>query len=82
MALKLKNLEQVAGNGLLHRRLFLRGGAALAGAMTGYTLMPSASGQQLADDPWSLVPGVTVPDYGTRGEGNERKKTRNAKYKI
>ena len=63
---KLKNLEQVAGNGLLHRRLFLRGGAALAGAVTGYTLMPSASGQQLADDPWSLVPGVTVPDYGTR----------------
>src|SRR5260370_15252273 len=63
---KLRNLEEVAGNGLLHRRAFLRGGAALAGAMTGYTLMPSASGQQLADDPWSLVPGATVPDYGTR----------------
>jgi sulfane dehydrogenase subunit SoxC len=63
---ELKNLEPVAGNGLLHRRTFLRGGAALAGAMTGYTLVPSAFGQQLAEDPWSLVPGVTVPDYGTR----------------
>src|SRR5258706_11604699 len=63
---ELKSLAAVAGNGLLHRRAFLRGGAVLAGAMTGYTLMPSASGQQLADDAWSLVPGVTVPDYGTR----------------
>src|SRR5258708_2759628 len=63
---ELKNPEAVAGNGLLHRRLFLRGGAALAGTMTGYTLVPSASGQQLAEDSWSLVPGVTVPDYGTR----------------
>src|SRR5256712_2709838 len=63
---ELKNLEAVAGNGLLHRRAFLRGGAALAGAMTGYTLVPSAFGQQLSDDAWSLVPGVPVPDYGTR----------------
>src|SRR5882724_8826808 len=61
-----KNLEAVAGNGLLHRRAFLRGGAALAGAMTGYTLVQSASAQQLADDPWSLGPGVAVPDYGAR----------------
>jgi sulfane dehydrogenase subunit SoxC len=59
-----KNLETVAGNGLLHRRAFLRGG--LAGAMTGYALVQSASAQQLADDPWSLAPGATVPDYGTR----------------
>ena len=60
-----KNLEAVAGNGLLHRRAFLRGGAALAGAMTGYTVVQSASAQQLADDPWSLGPGAAVPDYGT-----------------
>ena len=57
-----KNLEPVAGNGLLHRRAFLRGGTALAAAMTGYTLVQSASAQQLTDDPWSLVPGVAVPD--------------------
>jgi sulfane dehydrogenase subunit SoxC len=60
------NVETVAGNGLLHRRAFLRGGAALAGAVTGYTLVPPAAAQQLTDDPWSLGPGATVPDYGTR----------------
>jgi hypothetical protein len=63
---ELENLEPVAGNGLLDRRGWLRGGAALAGVMTGYTLLPPASAQQLADDAWSLVPGTAVPDYGTR----------------
>jgi len=63
---ELKHLEAVAGNGLLHRRAFLHGGAALAGTITGYTLVPSAFGQQLTDDPWSLVPGTTVPDFGVR----------------
>src|SRR5262245_29468518 len=61
-----KNIEVVAGNGLLHRRAFLRGRAALAGAMTGYTLIPSANAQQLVDDSWSLAPGAAVPEYGTR----------------
>jgi len=32
----------------------------------GYTLIQSASAQQLADDPWSLSPGASVPDYGAR----------------
>ena len=66
---ELKNPEAVAGNGLLHRRVFLRGGAALAGAMTGYTLVPSASGQQLADDAWSLAPGLTVHKIGGHTKG-------------
>ena len=61
---ELKDLEVVAGNGLLHRRALLRGGGALAAAMTGYTL----SAQQLTDDPWSLAPGVTVPEYGVRSK--------------
>jgi sulfane dehydrogenase subunit SoxC len=61
---ELKNLERVAGNGLLHRRALLRG--AFVGAITGYTLVQSASAQKLADDPWSLGPGATVPDYGVR----------------
>src|SRR6478735_9192706 len=63
---KLKNVIVVAGNGLLHRRAFLRGGTALAGALTGYSLVQSASAQQLVDEPWSLTPGTTIPDYGTR----------------
>src|SRR5881409_1787695 len=63
---ELERLAPVAGNGLLHRRAFLRGGATLAGAMSAYRLVPSASAQKLADDPWSLAPGVAVPDYGAR----------------
>ena len=63
---RLLNVPVVAGNGLLHRRAFLRGGTALAGAMTGYSLVQSASAQRLVDDPWSLEPGTPVPEYGTR----------------
>src|SRR5881628_2904091 len=63
---ELERLTPVAGNGLLHRRAFLRGGATLAGAMSAYRLVPSASAQKLADDPWSLAPGAAVPDYGVR----------------
>src|SRR5882724_85151 len=60
----MKNLVVVAGNGLLDRRAFLRGGAALAAAMTGYTLAGPAAAAPLADDPWSRAPGTNVPAYG------------------
>ena len=59
-----EELEAVAGNGLLDRRAFLRGGAAFAAAMTGYTFVQSAAAEPLADDPWSKVPGNLVPAYG------------------
>ena len=61
-----ERVEVVAGNGLLDRRAFLRGGAVLAGAMTAYRRTPTASAQELADDPWSLSPGATVTDHGVR----------------
>src|SRR2546428_1568498 len=60
----MKNLVAVAGNGLLDRRAFLRGGAALAAAMTGYTLARPATAAPLAADPWSRVRGTNVPAYG------------------
>ena len=47
---ELERLAPVAGNGLLHRRAFLRGGATLVGAMSAYRLVPSASAQKLAHD--------------------------------
>src|SRR5205807_8372052 len=47
----------VAGNGLLDRRIFLAGGAALA-AGTG------AHAEPLAVDPWSKVPGAGFAAYG------------------
>ena len=53
----MKDLIPVAGNGLLDRRAFLRGGAALAAAMTSY----SANAEMLTDAPWSKEPGELVP---------------------
>src|SRR5437764_11963314 len=59
-----EKLQEVAGNGLLDRRAFLRGGAAIAGAMMGYTFVGSAAAEPLADDAWSKAPGNIVPAYG------------------
>ena len=59
-----EDLEVAAGNGVLDRRAFFKGGAAFAAAMTGYALSDSAAAQQLADDPWSAGAGSLVPAYG------------------
>src|SRR5882672_520078 len=56
----MKDLTPVAGNGLLDRRAFLRGGAALAAAMTGY----SVKAETLSEPPWGKEPGDLVPPYG------------------
>ena len=61
----LDTLDIAAGNGLLHRRAFLTSGAALAAAMTGYTLSETASAQQLTDAPWSTKAGIAIPTYAT-----------------
>ena len=56
------DLVPAAGNGLLDRRAFFKGGATFAAAMTGYTLSESAVAQRLVDDPWSAAAGTpTVP---------------------
>lgn len=62
----------VAGNGLLGRRAFLRGGAALAAAMTGYTVTKTIAAEPLADDPWSLVPGTPPRPYEQRSRFEEK----------
>ena len=59
-------LVAVAGNGLLDRRTFMRGGAAFAATLTGYAAAKSAAAQPLANDPWSLVPGAITPPYEQR----------------
>src|SRR5258706_6954308 len=61
-----KESAAVAGNGLLDRRAFLRGGAAMAAAITGYTVIKSAAGEPLADDPWSRTPGTGNTPYQQR----------------
>ncbi len=63
---ELETLPAAAGNGLLHRRALLRHGAALAGAVLGYSVTPLAFAQQLTEDSWSRGPGTVVPEAGLR----------------
>ena len=57
-------IEAVAGNGILDRRAFLRGGSALAAAVTGYAFTRTAAAETLVDGPWSRTAGELVPPYG------------------
>jgi sulfane dehydrogenase subunit SoxC len=56
-------LETVAGNGLLHRRLFLTQGAVLAGGLTLLSAQP-ASAEPLEIPPWMKAPGAHMSAYG------------------
>ena len=67
-----EKLEVAAGNGLLDRRAFLRGGAAFAGAVMGYTFVGSAAADPLQEQPWSLEPGAISPPYEKRSRFEEK----------
>jgi sulfane dehydrogenase subunit SoxC len=55
-------LEDVAGNGLLHRRALLGSGLALAGAAIGTgASLTSAAAEPLAEPEWGLEPGDVTP---------------------
>jgi sulfane dehydrogenase subunit SoxC len=60
------SIEQVAGNGLLHRRALLGRGIMMAGAMgAGSTgLLTAAAAEPLVEAQWSLEPGEVTPFYG------------------
>jgi len=58
-----KQIEDVAGNGLVHRRLFLTGGATLLGSMGLLSAMP-ASAAPLEIPPWMKAPGAHMSPYG------------------
>jgi sulfane dehydrogenase subunit SoxC len=64
---KTRQIQSVAGNGLLDRRMLLGRGAAIAGAVgSGLALASTgAAAEPLADAPWSLAPGDPVPAYQT-----------------
>ena len=55
--------EDVAGNGLIHRRALLGRGIALAGAMTtgAGASLTSAAAEPLKNDPWTLEMGQPTP---------------------
>src|SRR6266850_7091415 len=58
----MEKLLQVAANGLLDRRSFLRGAAAI----TGYVVVKPVGSETLAEEAWSRSPGETLPAYGVR----------------
>ena len=65
--------EQVAGNGLLHRRLFLASGAAMAGAATALGTAQAASVGEAAP-PWMLKQGGPFTAYGVPSKWRENVK--------
>jgi sulfane dehydrogenase subunit SoxC len=65
-----ESLEPVAGNGLLHRRAFLLGGAAAAGA--GSLAFMTARAAPPEVPPWMRVPGSGMSTYGNRSRFEER----------
>ena len=60
-------LNPIAGNGLLHRRLFLKNGAALMGA-AGLQFMTAktATAAPPVVPSWMQAPGAGMSGYGTR----------------
>ena len=58
-------LEQVAGNGLLHRRALLGGGIAFAGALANGAASTGAAAEPLQEPEWSLEPGNVTPALQT-----------------
>src|SRR5215813_3075273 len=58
-------IEFVAANGLMHRRAFLRGSAAVAAAVTGYAYTKVAKAEPLTDAPWSREIGEATPPVQT-----------------
>ncbi len=54
-------LEEVAGNGLLHRRALLGGGVAFAGALASGAASTGAAAEPLQEPEWSLEPGDVTP---------------------
>src|SRR5580700_2765728 len=59
------SLEAVAGNGLINRRALLGQGIAIAGAMGAAGTVTGAGAEPLANEPWSLELGSTVPAVQT-----------------
>jgi len=59
-------IQEVAGNGLLHRRALLGRGIKVAGAMGAGVLgsLTGAAAEPLSEAPWSLEPGDVTPPYG------------------
>jgi sulfane dehydrogenase subunit SoxC len=61
--------ERVAGNGLLHRRMFLTAGTAAIGAGA---VVERAGAAPLAVEPWMQIPGTPFNGYGQPSKYEEK----------
>jgi sulfane dehydrogenase subunit SoxC len=59
-------IQEVAGNGLLHRRALLGRGIKVVGALGAGAMgsLTGAAAEPLSEAPWSLEPGDVTPPYG------------------
>ena len=60
------DLDIVAGNGLIHRRMFLTAGTAAAAAVASSALPNPAAADALPVEPWMKLPGSGFVGYGHR----------------
>jgi len=64
--------DTVAGNGLLHRRMFLTVGTAAAAAAAGAALPNPAAADALSVEPWMKLPGSGFVGYGQPSKYEEK----------
>ena len=65
-------MDLVAGNGLLHRRMFLTAGTAAAAALASSALPNPAAADALPVEPWMQVPGSGFVGYGQPSKYEEK----------
>ncbi len=66
------DLDNMAGNGLLHRRMFLTAGTAAAAAIASSALPNPAAADALPVEPWMQVPGSGFVGYGQPSKYEEK----------
>jgi sulfane dehydrogenase subunit SoxC len=66
------DLEIVAGNGLLDRRMFLTAGTAAAATVASVTLADPAAADALPVEPWMKLPGSGFVGYGQPSKHEEK----------
>ena len=64
--------ETVAGNGLLHRRMFLMAGTAVAASIASTALPDWAAAEALPVEPWMKLPGSGFVGYGQPSKYEEK----------
>jgi sulfane dehydrogenase subunit SoxC len=67
----IEGLQAVAGNGLLHRRLFLSGGGALLGGLALLNARPASADGPPEVPAWMKAPGAGMRPYGSRSRFEE-----------